>query len=169
MTHQEVLELFDYDRWATERQLAAVEKINEDKYVKNLGSSHGGLRGTLVHMYAAEEIWFARWNGRSPSALTTEADIPAFGVLVDRWRTLQEDMRRFALGLREQGVSEVVEYRDTKGNPYSQPLEELIRHVINHATYHRGQITTMLRQVDVAPPVSIDLITYYRERTKEDS
>jgi uncharacterized damage-inducible protein DinB len=57
----------------------------------------------------------------------------------------------------------VVSYRALSGAPYANPLGELLRHVVNHGTYHRGQVATLLRQLDVKPPQT-DLILYYRER-----
>ncbi|SRR5213593_214351 len=163
MSPEEAVNLFDYDRWATARQLEVISKLKEEEYVKDLGSSHGGLRGTLVHIYAAQWIWYRRWKGESPSALMTASDVPTLTALKDRWTALQREIHEFLVALTAEQLTERLSFRDTKGNPYSQPLSQLIRHVINHSTYHRGQITTMLRQLGVTPASSVDLITYYRE------
>src|ERR1051326_37951 len=163
MNPEEALNLFDHDRWATARQVDVISKLKGDEYVKDLGASHGGLRGTLVHIYAAQWIWYRRWTGESPSALVTASDIPTLTALQDRWTVLRRDILQFVVALRAEKLREALSYEDTKGNRYSQPLSQLIRHVINHSTYHRGQITTMLRQLSVSPAASVDLITYYRE------
>ncbi len=163
MSPEEAVNLFDYDRWATARQLEVISKLKEEEYVKDLGSSHGGLRGTLVHIYAAQWIWYRRWKGESPSGLMTASDVPTLTALKDRWTALQREIHEFLVALTAEQLTERLSFRDTKGNPYSQPLSQLIRHVINHSTYHRGQITTMLRQLGVTPASSVDLITYYRE------
>jgi len=163
MSPEEAVNLFDYDRWATARQLEVISKLKEEEYVKDFGSSHGGLRGTLVHIYAAQWIWYRRWKGESPSALMTASDVPTLTALKDRWTALQREIHEFLVALTAEQLTERLSFRDTKGNPYSQPLSQLIRHVINHSTYHRGQITTMLRQLGVTPASSVDLITYYRE------
>jgi len=81
MSPEEALNLFDYDRWATARQVEVSSKFKEEEYVKDLGSSHGGLRGTLVHIYAAQWIWYRRWQGESPSALITASDVPTLTTL----------------------------------------------------------------------------------------
>ena len=163
MSPEEALNLFDYDRWATTRQVDVISKLKEEEYVKDLGSSHGCLRGTLVHIYAAQSIWYRRWTGESPSALVTPSDIPTLTALQDRWTVLRRDILQFVVALSAEKLREPLSYEDTKGNRYSQPLSQLIRHVINHSTYHRGQITSMLRQLGVTPAASVDLITYYRE------
>jgi uncharacterized damage-inducible protein DinB len=46
----------------------------------------------------------------------------------------------------------------------ASPLWQMLQHVVNHATYHRGQVTTLLRQLGATPPKSQDLIAFYRER-----
>jgi uncharacterized damage-inducible protein DinB len=72
-------------------------------------------------------------------------------------------MRTFFAGLDMDGVSRVVEYTSMAGHPMQSVLWHMLQHVVNHATYHRGQVTTLLRQLGAAPPTSMDLIAYYRE------
>jgi uncharacterized damage-inducible protein DinB len=61
-------------------------------------------------------------------------------------------------------VDRVIEYRLMSGQPGASPLWQMLQHLINHGSYHRGQVTTMLRQLGAAPPKSMDLITFYREQ-----
>lgn len=163
MTPAEILDLFSYDRWATGRQFEVVEELTEDQYARDMGSSLGGIRGTLVHIYAAQLIWFTRWRGESPAALVTEADVPRLGELRDRWSMLRVRIDEFAAGLTPAALDRPFAYANTKGVSFNDPLGHQILHLINHSTYHRGQVTTLLRQIGVAPPASIDLITYWRE------
>jgi len=64
----------------------------------------------------------------------------------------------------EAGLSAVIEYRLLNGTPGATPFWQMLQHVVNHASYHRGQVTTLLRQLGATPPESVDLITYYRLR-----
>ena len=73
-------------------------------------------------------------------------------------------MRGFATGLTDQRVAEAMDYRLLSGQGGRSPLWQMMQHMVNHASYHRGQVTTMLRQLGAAPPKSLDLITFYRER-----
>ena len=66
-----------------------------------------------------------------------------------------------------EAVEQTIEYKDLRGNDQSDPLWQMLQHVVNHGTYHRRQITTMLRQLDAAPPKSMDLIAFYRERNQK--
>jgi uncharacterized damage-inducible protein DinB len=65
----------------------------------------------------------------------------------------------------DQDLVKSLTYKDLKGNSYTQPLIQTIQQVLNHATYHRGQVVTMLRQLGVKP-VNTDLITYYRQQNQ---
>lgn len=67
MTLADILTLFEYDEWATSRTLESLSSLSEGKYQENLKSSHGGIHGTLVHIYSADMIWLGRWKGGSPS------------------------------------------------------------------------------------------------------
>jgi uncharacterized damage-inducible protein DinB len=63
----------------------------------------------------------------------------------------------------ESGLDRVIEYRLMSGTPGAAPLWQMVAHVVNHATYHRGQVTTLLRQLGAVPAKSTDMITYFRE------
>ena len=66
-------------------------------------------------------------------------------------------------GLMDADLTRTISYKDTKGNPYETPLWQIVLHVVNHATLHRGQVMAMFRQLGVSPPPT-DLIVYYREQ-----
>lgn len=163
MTFAELKTLFDYDKWATIRILGFVATLKEEQYTKDLGSSFGGVRGTLVHIYGADRIWLERWKGQSPKSLIRVEDIPTFGLLRERWEALRRELDSFLGTLTDQKIQAPHSYTDTEGNPNTQPLYCQMQHRVNHSTYHRGQIATMLRQLGMKP-IGTDLITYYREK-----
>ena len=161
MTKSEVVTLFDYDKWATNEQFKVVTGLNEEQYNRNLGTSFGGIHGTLVHIFGAQRVWLTRWKGEVPTALPGADELPTLVKLTERWNALRDEMGTFLQNLSDEKLAQRLAYKDLKGNSYSQPLVHQMQHLINHSTYHRGQITTMLRQVG-ATPVGTDLIGYYR-------
>lgn len=162
MTLQDIRTLLAYDLWATDLQFKTIEGLAEPDYHKDLGSSMGGLHGTLVHIYAAQRIWLSRWRGESPTSLASPAEIPSLAELRKRWAELRDQMGVWISGLSEEKLQAHLTYHDLKGNRHSQPLVHQVQHVMNHSTYHRGQVTTLLRQLGTVPP-STDLIIYYRQ------
>ena len=75
-------------------------------------------------------------------------------------------MRAFVNGLDDAAVGRVYEFKMLSGQSASGILWQMVQHVVNHATYHRGQVTTMLRQLGAQPGKSMDMIAYYREQSR---
>jgi len=163
MKSRDVRMLLDYHYWARDRMLDAVEALTPDQFTRELSGSFRSVRDTLAHIYGAEWIWYSRWHGESPTALPTPETFPDFAPLRQAWRDHEKRMRTFVEELDDHGLERVVSYKLLNGTPGASVLGHMIQHVVNHASYHRGQVTTLLRQLGAAPPKSTDLITYYRE------
>jgi len=164
VTHQDLCTLVDFHYWARDRMLDAVDGLTSDQYARDLGSSFRSVRDTVVHIYAAEWIWYMRWLGTSPSALVTVDQFPDIAAIRNAWTELEGKVRAFVSALDEDGVTRVMPYTLLSGVSSTSPFWQMIQHVVNHASYHRGQVTTMLRQLGAAPAKSCDMITFYRER-----
>ncbi len=155
--------LYDYTRWADARMLGAVSGLAAEPWTKDLGSSLKSLRDTVVHIASAQWIWLARWKGETPKGMWSAADYPTPAALRDRWDPVREELAAFAAAQTEASLNAPLAYRNLKGDPMSFPLGHLMLHAVNHSTYHRGQVTTLLRQLG-AQPVSTDLVLYCAER-----
>lgn len=162
MTRDYLLVLIDFHYWARDRVLAAVDALTPEQYVRPMGNSFSSIRDTLNHVYQAEWIWYSRWNGVSPTA-PPAGQLPDVAALRARWSELESNVRAFLDAAGEPGLSRVYEYRLLSGKEGSSSLWQMVAHLVNHATYHRGQVTTMLRQLGVAPAKSTDMITFFRE------
>ncbi|HTK82918.1 MAG TPA: DinB family protein [Bacteroidota bacterium] len=165
MQLSDIHNLYEYNYWANHRLLDIVEALTPDQFTKELGSSHGGVQGTLVHAMGAEEIWLRRWKGESPSTFYSTEDFPTQESLINNWEKVEMEMMGFCHMLKEdKDLERVVAYKNLKGDQFSQPLWQLMQHLVNHSSYHRGQLVTMLRQLGVQP-VSTDMVAFFRERT----
>jgi len=160
----DLVRLFAYDDWANHRALRAAATLGLADFRRDLGSSHGGVRGTLAHMLWAEWIWLERFKGVSPSQHIDEGEFADVMALRERWRVLEANRKAWLETLRERDVPSIVRYRSTDGKRvYVAPLGELAQHVVNHSTQHRGQVLGLLRQLG-AKPLATDLVVYDRER-----
>ncbi len=163
MTPEQIRLLYDYNSWANRRTLDACGALTDEQFTRDLGSSFRSVRDTLAHIMGAEWIWLERWHGSSPSALPKADQFPNFASLRQRWAEIESDLLRFVASLSQEALTGALSYRTFDGKPYSQPLWQMLQHLANHGSYHRGQVTTMLRQLG-AKPISTDLIGFYRER-----
>jgi uncharacterized damage-inducible protein DinB len=157
----ELRDLFTFNRWANGRILEACHSLSGDALRRDLGSSFASVLGTLTHMAGSEWIWLERWSGHSPTSPPTWR-IEGLHDLESRWEEVAAAQQQFMSSLQPDDLRRIIEYRNLKGEPFSMPLGQLMRHVVNHSTYHRGQVVTMLRQLGVPAPAT-DLVLYYRE------
>ena len=164
MNLQDLRTMLDYHYWARDRMLDALEPLTPEQFDRNLGSSFKSLRETVFHIYAAEWAWHSRWAGQSPTALLSSEEYPDVASIRRAWVEHEGRMRGFLDGLGETGVGRVFEYTLLNGTAGSSPFWQMLQHVVNHASYHRGQVTTMLRQIGASPAKSMDMIAFFRER-----
>jgi uncharacterized damage-inducible protein DinB len=157
--------LLDYHYWARDRMLDAVELLTSEQYNKDLGSSFRSIRETVVHIYAAEWAWYSRWTGSSPSALLTADAFPDVASIRRVWTENERNVRTFVASAGESGIARVISYKLLSGAAGASPFWQMLQHVVNHASYHRGQVTTMLRQLGAPPAKSMDMIAFYREQS----
>jgi uncharacterized damage-inducible protein DinB len=161
MTHEMIQELFSFDKWATNRTLESVAALSEEQFKRDLKSSHGGIHGTLVHLCGADWIWLERWKGNSPAGLMTAEQLPSLAILKEKWNSYRIETGLFLSTLDDNRLQAPLVYKDLKGNQHAELLVQQLLHKVNHGSYHRGQIVTMIRQLG-GKPQNTDLIGYYR-------
>jgi uncharacterized damage-inducible protein DinB len=163
MTPEEMRTLYDFNAWANRRELDAAAALTNEQFTKQLGSSFSSVRDTLAHIMGAEWVWLERFQGRSPGALPEATRFPDVASFRKAWLEQEGHLLSFVGGLSQEDLNRILEYKTLKFGTYSNPLWQSMQHVVNHGTYHRGQITTMLRQLG-AQPILTDLMHFYRER-----
>lgn len=165
MTREDALALVDYHYWARDRMLDAVEVLAPEQYTKDLGSSFKSVRETVVHTYGAEWNWYLRWVGNSPTEFPDAALFPDVPTLRAAWKLQERKVRLLVDSLASANeLDRAFKYRTFDGHEMESVFAHMLQHVVNHATYHRGQITTMLRQLGAPAPKPQDLIRFYRDR-----
>jgi len=160
--------LFQYNLWADLRTLDACSSLTTEQFARDLGSSFGSVRDTLAHLYGAEWIWNERFQGRSPSGLpatSSFSDLASVGVKLEEMDRYYID---YVAKLTPQDLDRAIRYKSIAGVEFTNSLWQCLHQLTNHATYHRGQVVTLLRQLGVKP-VSTDLIGYYREQAARAS
>lgn len=143
--------LYAYNRWANERTVASCRDLTTEEYERNIGGGWPSVRDTLVHIGSATRAWHDRFLGNSPSRLLTGADVPELESAVRLVEEADAVLTRFVLGTSPERRVEILAYKNLQGNVKKVPYWAVFRHAVNHASYHRGQISTMIRSMGKDP------------------
>jgi uncharacterized damage-inducible protein DinB len=157
---EHLLELTDYHFWATRKILEHIAGLPDTVYHQPLVSIFPSLADVVKHLYDVDQNWLSRMHRDFQKAV---GDLDSISGAMDAFATLRKAMADF---LKSQDPQAVVRYRNSKGEEFANRLEEIIHHMVNHGTYHRGNIAAMVRQLG-HPGVSSDYIVYLRELGKE--
>jgi uncharacterized damage-inducible protein DinB len=151
----------DYAAWANARLVDAAARLSDEELTRDFGTSDKSVLGTLVHVFGADRVWLARLKGQ-PSLWLTDDDY-RLSVLQTDWPALYDEWRKWLSTLDDDPSRQMFTFKDMKGNEWTQPLWELVLHVVNHGTHHRGQVSGFLRALGKAPP-QLDMTAFDRER-----
>jgi uncharacterized damage-inducible protein DinB len=157
--------LFEYNRWANRRTREAVARVSPEQFTREIGGSYGSLRNTIAHLIASEWVWLRRWKGTSPTAPPFREDALTLESLGSEWQAIELETQAFIDSLTAESLEQNILYSNTRGQPFSEPLWQQLQHVVNHSSYHRGQVVTLLRQLG-GEPIGTDLIAFYRGRDR---
>lgn len=162
MRVSDVKRQYAYSQWATTRLLAAAENLSCNELHKQHGTSFGSLHGTLDHLYGAERVWLDRWKGSSPTARPSVGPTARPSDFAAAWEKIWTEQNEFLGALSDQSLDRELAYRDLRGAAARASLGDLLFQVANHATYHRGQIASLLRQSGINPPAT-DFLVFARD------
>jgi uncharacterized damage-inducible protein DinB len=173
MNKQDVQLLFEYDRWANARVLTSASALRAEQFTRDLGGSFRSVRDTLVHILGGQWIWLAYWkeppgDNVALTQLRSRRDgvirpdlFPDVATLRLKWAELEREQANFVDSLTDESLAQLLPFRSAHVK-----LAHLIQHVVNHSTYHRGQVAVMMRQLG-AEPVATDFHGFVVEATQE--
>jgi uncharacterized damage-inducible protein DinB len=159
MRMDECRELFTYDEWANGRTFTALAELTKEEWAREVGGSFGSIRGTAAHLVGAEWVWLERWRGATPEHPPQWLTDPTVVQLREVLSKIEADRGAWLAPLSDADLGERREYRLLDGTRRSARLAIQLRHLVNHSTYHRGQLATLLRMVGKVPP-GTDLVLW---------
>ncbi|HEX9012356.1 MAG TPA: DinB family protein [Anaerolineaceae bacterium] len=152
MRASEIQLLYDYNYWANALILRTAKAAGEKVFLAPAAVSYGSLRGTLVHILAVEWLWRVRCQeGLSPASMPPAQDFPTLAVLVDRWQEEEQKMRAYLKSLNDDDLDRGITYTNTQGSRFTNPLWQLLVHLVNHGTQTRSEAGVVLTQAGFSP------------------
>lgn len=153
-----------HNLWANQQIISCVNQLPSDKQQQELVSSFNSIHSTLLHMWNAESAWYQRIKLVERVVLPEDhfkGDTQELGQLLLQQSKLWAE---WAAAASEAAVDHVFQYYNSKKEYFKQPVWQVMLHVFNHGTYHRGQLVTMLRQLGVEKIPSTDFIVFMRKK-----
>ena len=153
-----------YNLWANNRIIEVINNLTDEQVDREIVSSFSSIKNTLLHLWDVENIWWQRmklaevqvWQSDNfeGSLLELNTNIQAQSKQWKEWIDLAT----------EAALEHEFIYRNSKKDQFKQPVYEMLMHLFNHQTYHRGQLITLLRQVDEKNIPNTDLISFLRKK-----
>jgi uncharacterized damage-inducible protein DinB len=150
----------DYTAWASQRLLNAAAQLTPEELTRDFKTADGSVLGTLAHIFGGDRVWLSRLEG-NPRTTILDPEDRDLKRLQEAWPALLERWKQWAAPMTDQQAAAKVAFRDMRGNSYETPLWQILLHVVNHGTHHRGVVSGFLRSMGHTPP-QLDLIAYYR-------
>lgn len=157
-----LLSHMEYTRWASTRLVAAASELTNEERTRDFGTVDRSVLGTLVHIFAADRVWMGRITGDMPARFIDPDKDMHFSVLQTEWLPLLDQWVDWVSNLPDSG--QMLRYQDLQGHWHESPAWQIVLHLVNHATHHRGQVQGFLRAMGRVPQ-PLDLIAYYREKS----
>ncbi|MCB1057385.1 MAG: DinB family protein [Acidobacteria bacterium] len=157
-------DLIAYMLWADRVVLRAAAELAPEDLERDAGTSFGSVLGTLAHVLGAQQLWLARFVGDPLGWLPGIDTYPDLPRLEEGFEEFWADAKSFLAALSAEQLLADLSWTSLEGESHTLSLWQCILHLVNHSTYHRGQVITLFRQLGYEPP-STDLITFLNGRS----
>lgn len=159
-----LLQYAAYNIWANQQLLAVINALPPETQTATVASSFDSLHKTILHILDAESIWWQRLKLQEriirPSENFQGNTFEAAQKLLQQNGQWQEWLQQAT----ERAVQHVFQYQNSKREQFKQPVCQMLLHLFNHGTYHRGQLVTMLRQLGIENIPATDFIVWSRRK-----
>ncbi|MDE3252093.1 MAG: DinB family protein [Bacteroidota bacterium] len=151
-----------YDLWANEKLLDLILSLTEEQQKQYIASSFPSVEKTCLHIWDASSIWWQRVQLHEQIVVPSLSFHPSMKDIANGLLHQNKQWIDWILEQDEKTLAADFSYKNLKGDPYRQPLQDIVLHLSNHGTYHRGQLVTLLRQLGVEKIPQIDYILFAR-------
>lgn len=162
---KKILEQFAaYNYWANQRITDAANNLTDEQLHKEITSSFSSIYKTLLHLWDVEDIW---WQRIKLTERTEWQSTTFTGSVVELSKNLvlqSKLWKEWIEAASEEALSNEFNYTNRKNNNFTQPISEMLVHLFNHQTYHRGQLVTQLRQAGYTSIPNSDMISFLRKK-----
>lgn len=157
-------QLSAYNIWANQLLLDAINQLPEEKQKQEVAGSFKSLYATVLHILDAESIWWQRMKLQERITRPGDDFNGSMNELANGLLHQNRQWNKWIINANEHQLQHVFQYRNSKREQFKQPIYQMLLHVFNHGTYHRGQLVNILRQVGEEKIPKTDFIEWSRRK-----
>ena len=150
-----------YNSWANNKVISWLDRIDESQWTKISISSFSSVESTVLHIASAEKVWIDFWNNKNEPVYLSAGFTGSKEELIQIWKNASAGLEQILNQIPEEEYRRLISFKYPRGGEGQMEFWQTFSHIINHSTYHRGQLVSLLRQSDFTELSSIDLATYY--------
>ena len=156
-------DLLLYMLWADRQMLKSVRSVRPEDLTRDAGVSFRSLLGTMAHILGGQKLWLSRLLGHPDTFVLGPDDFPDLLSWIKAWEENASGVEAFLAGLTDEQLAVPLAWTNLEGESHLRPLWQAVLELVNHSTYHRGQVVSLLRQMGY-PAETTDLIRFFAER-----
>ena len=153
-----------YNLWANNRLIEVINNLTDEQVDREIMSSFSSIRKTVLHLWDVENIWWQRMKLVEVQTWQSDNYTGSLMELNNNLLAQSKHWKEWIDIATEAALEHEFIYRNSKKDQFKQPVYEMLLHLFNHQSYHRGQLVTMLRQVDEKNIPNTDLISFLRKK-----
>ena len=157
-------QLAAYNIWANNLLMGVIENLPGELIEKEVPSSFSSLKKTILHMWNAETVWWQRMKLQERIIGPADNFNGDLKDILSGLKTQNSHWYEWVTKAQEHHLQYVFQYQNFKGEQFKQPIFQMLLHLFNHGTYHRGQIVNILRQLGVEKIPQTDFIVWSRRK-----
>jgi uncharacterized damage-inducible protein DinB len=158
-----ILQLSGYHTWANQQLIDIIQQLPGEKQTQTVASSFDSLLKTVIHLWDAESIWWQRLKLSERIVIPSETFNGNFNEAANQLLQQNRQWTQWISNAQEHMFQHEFIYLNLKKEQFKQPVYQVLVHVFNHGTYHRGQLVTMLRQLGIEKIPQTDYIAWSRK------
>ncbi len=153
-----------YNLWANSRLIEVINNLTDEQIDREIVSSFTSIKKTVLHLWDVENIWWQRMKLVEVQVWQSDNFTGSLLELTNHLMAQSKQWKEWIDLATEAALEHEFIYKNSKKDQFKQPVYEMLLHLFNHQSYHRGQLVTMLRQVDEKNIPNTDLISFLRKK-----
>lgn len=167
MNRNYLTQIANYNNWANNKAMEWLHQISDEQWEQVIVSSFSSLRQTAIHMVSAEKYWVDHWENIPEPVVLSREFKGTKDELMEIWSNSSAKLTSIVESFPEEHYLQSIIFKyPGKDRTGQMPFWQTVAHAINHSTYHRGQLVTLLRQAGFSNLSSLDMATYFQLNTR---